>query len=362
MKVKLLILQEFIPNYRLPIYRHLALKYELTIASLNHYKFENELFKIKKIKSFQIKNIHIPSYSLIKFCKQFHVVVIMPDLHFLNFCILPFVLYKQKIISWSIGLRASYKLKYDYLRNKTFLDYILLLVLRNCDANIFYYSMPKLFWGRLLKNDKIFVATNTVDTCQIEDSQKAEINDKKTIIFLGSLIEGKGILDLLKLIRIVIEEEKKFDLNLMIIGEGPLKESIKKFIIDNQLSSRVILKGPIFEENILAMCFRKSICMVTPNQAGLSVLKSMGYGVPVVTKFDSITGGERFNINDENGFLYKNENELKKIIIQTFKTPILFIKKGEKAKEYYIENTTINHMLKGFNDAISFVTKKTYIK
>lgn len=358
MKLKLLILQEFIPNYRLPIFRNLALQYKLTIGSPNHYKFQGELFKTIQINSFQYKSIHLPAYSLFKYCKQFDVIIIMPDLHFLNFCILPFVLNKKKIISWSIGLRASYKLRYDYLRNKTFLDYILLLVLRNCDANIFYYSMPKLFWGRLLNNEKLFVATNTVDTCQTEHLQKVKISDKKTIIFLGSLIEGKGILDLLKIFRIVIEEEKKFDLNLLIIGDGPLKEKIKKFIIDNQLRSRVFIKGPIFEENRLATYFRKSICMVTPNQAGLSVLMSMGYGVPVVTKFDSITGGERFNIKNENGFLYKNENELKKIIFQTYKTPNLFIRKGEKAKEYYRENTTINHMLKGFNDAISYVTNK----
>ena len=357
MSYKLLILQEFIPDYRLPIFRELALKYELTIGSTNDYNFQNELFKTKNIKSFKLNNIHLPSYKLIKLCNTFDVVIIMPDLHFFNYCLLPFILNNQKVISWSIGFRASYKLKYDYLRKKTILDYFLLLILRKCDANIFYYSMPKLFWKKLIKDNKIFIATNTVSVASSEDSFKSDFKNKKSIIFLGSLIKGKGILDFLKLFNKVLRKNKKFDINLIIIGDGPLKKSIDNFITENKLKDRVFVKGAIYDEIILSSYFYKSLCMITPNQAGLSVLKSMGYGVPVITKFNSITGGERFNINESNGFLYKSENELENIINQCFYNPAVFIKKGENAKKHYENNTSINQMLKGFEDAIYYVTE-----
>lgn len=355
MKIKLLILQEFIPNYRLPIFRDLALKYELTIGCPNYYNFDNELFKTKKIRSFQIKNLYAPDYSLIKFCKLFDVVIIMPDLHFLNYCFLPFMLVKQKVISWSIGFRASYKLKYNQFRKKTFLDFALLLILKKCDANIFYYDMPKLFWGKLLNENKIFTATNTVEVSTTSKLMNTNFENKKSIIFLGSLINGKGILEFIYLFNKILTDIKNFDVKLIIIGDGPLKKSILNYINKNNLKENIFVKGAIYDEDVLASYFYNSLCMITPKQAGLSVLKSMGYGVPVVTSYDSITGGERFNIKEDNGFLYHDEKELENIITQCFFNPSIFLQKGINAKSYYQSNTSIKQMTKGFEEAINFV-------
>lgn len=291
----------------------------------------------------------MPSHSIIKFCKLFDVVIFMPDLHFLNYCFLPFFSKKSKIISWSIGIRASYKLRYDISRKKKLLDYILLIVLRRCDANIFYYDMPKLFWGRLLKNEKIFIAPNTV----FVDENHKSTSEKKYLLFLGSLVEGKGLFDLVEVMKDLYFSG--FNLPLKIVGGGPLKPDLIDRIRDYNLINFILIEGPIYSESKLKSIFSGAICLLSPRQAGLSVLKSMGYGVPVVSNINSITGGELYNINKDNGFLYQTNAELKEIINKCQSNPELFISKGIEAKKFYLKNRTLRKMTVGFDEAIKYV-------
>jgi len=98
---------------------------------------------------------------------------------------------------------------------------------------------------------------------------------------------------------------------------------------------------------------------ISPDQAGLTVLQSFGYGVPFVTHKDAITGGERLNIvNGENGILFDSFDEITDIIKDCSQNPEKYIEMGKNAKKYYNENRTINHMVSGFIDAIDFVTGK----
>lgn len=349
---KVILLQGSLFKYRDPIYSYLNKEYDLTLGYMHENKLD-EFYNFYKVPFIKIGGIFLPTLSFINFIKKFEIIIIMPDLHYFNYCLIPFYFLKTQIISWSIGMRASYSLKYDVNRKKTILDYILLYVYKNCDANIFYYNKPKLFWGGLLNSNNVFIAINT--TSVYKSNQKKNNLNKKYILFVGSLIKGKGIFNLLKSYKNVINKYSDFDLKMIIVGEGPLKNDINSFIKKNKLEDLINIKGAIYEEEILSSLFEKAICMVSPNQAGLSVLKSMGYGVPVITKFDSITGGERFNINDENGFIYKEDFELEKIISQTFLNPKIFIQKGKNSLHYYQNNTTIDHMINGFKDAFDYL-------
>ena len=93
-------------------------------------------------------------------------------------------------------------------------------------------------------------------------------------------------------------------------------------------------------------------------KAGLSVLQSFAYGVPYITKIDTISGGEANNIIDNyNGIVLDNslfclENELRKIMIDAEYAKEL----GKNAFDYYSEHCSINIMAKGFIKAISIIT------
>lgn len=71
---------------------------------------------------------------------------------------------------------------------------------------------------------------------------------------------------------------------LRIVGEGEMRPFIEDFIRKNKLENNISLEGAIFDENVLAEQFKKAILCFSPLQAGLSVPKSMGYGVPFVTQ------------------------------------------------------------------------------
>jgi len=102
--------------------------------------------------------------------------------------------------------------------------------------------------------------------------------------------------------------------------------------------------------------FRESYACISPGQAGLSVLTSMGYGTPYITKKDAITGGEIFNIkNNKNGVLYSNSNDLADILKDIEQDSIKYIKMGENAREYYKLYRQPKQMIQAFIDACNYV-------
>ena len=355
---KILLLQEHIVSYRLPVFNLIAEKVNLTIAftKKNDATIKDD-FKTIKLNKITIGGFHIIKNNLKRLCKNYDVVIIMADLHYLSFCLLPFLNRDYKVIPWTIGIRASYTKRYDVTRKKDLLDEIYLKILQKSDAIIFYMAEAKKFWGNALDKNSIFIAHNTVEVLNVNID--FDIKKKKSILFVGSLYKEKYIYEL---IEAFIKAKKNFInsnfFTLDIIGIGEELENIKKLISVNDLEQSVILHGAIYEETVLAGFFNKAIMCVSPGQAGLSVVKSMGYGVPFVTRSTAITGGEKFNItNKVNGLFYDDEEELKQIIVDAVNSPDIFIEMGKRAREHYISKATIKNMADNVINAINFTLK-----
>ena len=356
--INVLLVQESIVSYRVPVFNLIAEKVNLTIAFTEKndatIKDDFETIKLNKI---TIGGFHIIKNNLKRLCKNYDVVIIMADLHYLSFCLLPFLKRDYKVIPWTIGIRASYTRSYDVTRKKDLIDEIYLKILQKSDAIIFYMAEAKKFWGNALNKNSIFIAHNTVEVLNINID--FDIKKKKSILFVGSLYKEKYIYELIKAF---IKAKKSFiNSNLFtldIIGAGEELENIKKLISENDLEHSVILHGAIYNETLLAGFFNKAIMCVSPGQAGLSVLKSMGYGVPFVTRSTAITGGEKFNItNKVNGLFYDDEEELKQIIVDAVNSPDIFIEMGKRAREHYMSKATIKNMADNVINAINFTLK-----
>ena len=289
------------------------------------------------------------------YIKSFDVVCILPNLRYPSYCLIPFLPHHYKVVSWGIGFRCSYTHPYLVTRKHTLLDSLYQRLLSKCDANIFYMEKSKEFWkGTTLRMDNVFVAPNTTDVIDIPFVPE----NKKDFLFVGSLYKGKGLDILLEAFK-QFKESYSSNTSLFIVGGGELENELKEYVNENGLQDSVFFTGPIYDESVLANYFQRSLLCFSPTQAGLSVPKSLGYGVPFVTRKDAITGGEIYHITDHyNGILYTDNAELKDIMADAINNRSKYLDMGRNAKEYYDNCATVFHKAKGAMDAFEFVLKK----
>lgn len=149
-------------------------------------------------------------------------------------------------------------------------------------------------------------------------------------------------------------------IKLVIIGDGEEKEKLDRLISVHKLNNKIEMKGKITDTGTLLDYYRRAIVSVSFGQAGLSVLQSLGYGVPFITKSNAISGGEKSNIKDGlTGFLIDDD-------IIHLQDKLIFLinnieesrKMGMKAYEYYSNHCTIENMVGGFNDALRYKSTK----
>ncbi len=352
---KILILQNEISNYNVSTYNLISQAAKLTVGYFENDKSSRECLFLKHRFDVKQRGPFIFIKGLRNYCKQFDVVCILPNLRYPSYCIIPFLPHNYKVVSWGIGFRCSYTHPYETKRKHSLLDKVYQMLLSKCDANIFYMEKSKEFWsGTKLGMENVFVAPNTTDVIDIPFVPEK----KKDFLFVGTLYKGKGLDILLETFK-QFKETCSSNTSLFIVGGGELEDELKKYVGENELEESVIFTGPIYEESVIAKYFQRSLLCFSPTQAGLSVPKSLGYGVPFVTRKNAITGGELYHITDDfNGILYTDNAELKEIMLDAVSNRSKYIDMGRNAKDYYDNNATVYHKAKGAMDAFDYVLKK----
>lgn len=352
--MKVLIITPNIPEYRYEVYQMLAREVDLTILH-NGKEINKSEIQFKQIFS-QLNRLGPFTYLGVKLntlCKKFDVIISEANIRHIDRNLLILKSNRTyKWISWGIGVSASYEKKFD---SDNSLDWIRHYILKRADANVFYSNYPV---NKYIKagfpQKSLYVANNTTYVSYEENIQY----NKNKILFVGTLYKQKRIYELL---RSYHEASKIFQdiVPLDIIGSGAEYESIKNWIKKNNLDEKIKLLGPIFDPSLLEEHFRTAYACISPGQAGLSVLTSMGYGTPYITMKEAITGGEIFNIHEnDNGILYDSDDELKNIILDICRNPNKFIVMGLKAREYYLKNRKVKDMVNGLKEAINYVVNK----
>ena len=178
---------------------------------------------------------------------------------------------------------------------------------------------------------------------------------KESLLFIGTLYKQKRIYELLESYKTAKKANSKVP-RLEIIGGGDEFENIKVWILENEFENDVFLRGKIFDENLLSSYFSSAIACISPGQSGLSVLKSMGYGVPYISMKNAITGGEIFNIeNGVSGVLYNNDSQLADIILDITENKKKYIQMGLNAKTHYNNYRKPQDMANGLISAIEYM-------
>ena len=350
---KVLILYNNLFHYRIPIFKLVSEKYDLTVAFSIGPDVENAGFKILRLGIFKFKRFVIHKRNIFKLCQQFDVVIALGDISWIKFSTLVFHRKRLfKLIFWSPGVSASYDKKFDAISRW---DSVRDFFYKRADALIFYTDYPiKKYISRGFNSQKLFVAPNTVEVYNdVPDVNAA----KDSLLFIGSLYKEKGIMSLLESYKSAYIRDQNIP-SLNIVGDGADFENIKAWIATNSFKNKIFLHGLIYDPKIKSNFFKRAYACISPVQAGLSVLESMGYGVPFITMHDSITGGERLSIlNGINGILMTEIGELTDIIIDISRDPQKYIKMGEQAVKHYRATHKPEDMANGILASINCVLK-----
>lgn len=131
-------------------------------------------------------------------------------------------------------------------------------------------------------------------------------NDKKVILFVGRLAEKKGVTYL-------IEAMKKIDAKLVIVGDGPLRESLE--LQAKEQGNKIVFLGAKTHDELKTIYASADIFVAPSITAkdgdqegfGLVMLEAMASGLPIVA---SNSGGISDLIHDNENGLLVNEKDV----------------------------------------------------
>jgi glycosyltransferase involved in cell wall biosynthesis len=184
-----------------------------------------------------------------------------------------------------------------------------------------------------IDESKITVAGNTL----LVKNHKIT-NGSAYFLYVGRLQERKG---LEKAINICID----LKLNLVIVGDGELKEDLKKKYTPNR---NIIFYGSIYDEDRLRNLFGDAVAYISPDHVGLGVVHSFAYGVPVITNRNANHAPEFAYCNDCNSYLYEKDEELQETMREAYQNKVKRKQKSEAAYSYFLKKLSSESMIKSF--------------
>ncbi|MFA5770900.1 MAG: glycosyltransferase family 4 protein [Patescibacteria group bacterium] len=192
---------------------------------------------------------------------------------------------------------------------------------------------------KIIEDNKLEVIYNGVET----DLQLLERTDGKIrIIFVGRLALPKEPLLLLQIVN-DLPDEMKDNIEVLIVGAGPLREAVDEFIKNNQLTM-VKMHGNLSREEVLRLLCQSDVFVLLSKWEGLplSVLEAMSVGLPVIV---SDVGGLKEVINSGNGILLKNSEQLSETLGLLIRDKNLRNKIGDAARKTILDNYSADKML-----------------
>lgn len=186
--------------------------------------------------------------------------------------------------------------------------------------------------------DKCVIVPYGIDTntelCLAEVQKiKEQYSNKKIILCCGRLVKFKGF-------QYVIEAMKNVEnAILLIMGDGPLMNSFKAYIDENNLKNQVILLGAVSDKKQKEIYYQACDIFVlssiqTSESFGIVQLEAMKYSKPVINT-NLGTGVNYVSIDKETGLTVEPENveQLTNAINELLNNDELRLQYGQNARE-----------------------------
>lgn len=172
------------------------------------------------------------------------------------------------------------------------------------DTSIVLGEDWKNFVLKIVPKAKVVVINNAVNLPNIETKKISEI---RVFLFLGALIQRKGVIDLLNAVK-QMKNQKISNFRLLIAGSGTEEEHLREYVKINELQSYVEFFGWITKEQKPDLLKRADVLVLPSYNEGLpiAILEAMSYGLPIIsTNVGSIAEAVKEN---KNGFLIEPGN------------------------------------------------------
>ncbi len=222
-------------------------------------------------------------WSLFKKPYEYYVVAGAWDLsswYLLFLCLFT----KKKVFSWSHGL---------YGRETGLRLWIKKCFFKLCYKCIVYNERSRdLMISHGIKPENVVCVHNSLDYASqvclrgaLSDIYISHFgNEHPVLFFIGRLIEDKKLDGLIKVACVL--RRRGIYVNIVLIGDGPAKDNLKKITAENEISDNVWFYGPCYNEKEKSVLIANADICVTPGAIGLTCIDSMMYGTPVITKDD----------------------------------------------------------------------------
>ena len=347
---KVLLISNYVFHYRIDIYNYFyeefqKLGYEFHVLSnefqgigcnpqfIKHTKAFSRLGYIQEIKRINpdivINFLHLKDkliFALTSYCRFVHI----------------------PMIYWNHGINIS-------KRHNRFITAIYKIVHQISDA-IILYTPNELKYIAERHHKKVFVAYNTLcfshvskDTVESKPAlrERYGIRENKIILFI-SRIQPYKKLDVL-LDNFLTEQ----DVGLVIVGSGINEQQLA---LVNSVPHYYYL-GPRYGDEANDI-FNMGDVYSTPGHIGLGIVQAFFWGKPVV-----VLGGHHapeiyYMKNGKNGYIVKNEQELKEKILYLLKNETAYNVMSHNAVATIADEANIDRMFQGFRDAIDHCLNK----
>ncbi len=181
--------------------------------------------------------------------------------------------------------------------------------LQTVDGFIFNSQTTKGVVNELMVNEKPFVVayppTDRFGEAISEEEIKTRAQSEPfKILFLGNIIERKGLLTLLEAVK---DQRSKVIVNIVgsLTSDPKYTKKIQAFIAENNLSSAIYLHGSLDNEPLIQKLKQAHVLIVPSSYEGFGIvyLEGMGFGLPAI---GTTTGAAGEVIEDEKtGYLIK---------------------------------------------------------
>jgi glycosyltransferase involved in cell wall biosynthesis len=181
------------------------------------------------------------------------------------------------------------------------------------------------------------------------------LNRGNYVCFIGRLLADKQVdylIDVYELIKKI-----RSDTGLLIIGDGPEKNYLEKYVSKKGLKDIHFLGG-IADWEQSGQYLYVSDVMVMPGYVGLSVNHSFCFGLPVITQMSDKDGPFHspeieYIIDGETGFICQkgNKEEMTQAITKVFDNKSFF---NEKVTTFCKNKLSIDTMVYAIKEAVDF--------